>query len=185
MHKRIFEIIARPGIDLPHEGLEAELMLHGNKPVALLAQWGLPGEPEIELSPHMEAKQRRIDAQIARLDEAVSAGRLVKNTVIESPPTRMASSVSVIGHYYCQPDKVDEMNELAAFFAAVAYDLDMKIEMPKEIGLTFGYTQNDIEFWDRGGYDALDPMRRFVLQHTKGIRRYCRARAMMMNAEGP
>jgi hypothetical protein len=70
------------------------------------------------------------------------------------------------------------MQELISFLKTIWYDLDLVLEMPKEVGLAFGYTVNDIEFWDNGGYETLPPLKRFLFEGTRELRRYCRARSM-------
>ncbi|MGA8157896.1 MAG: hypothetical protein WB822_17175 [Rhodoplanes sp.] len=90
-------------------------MLLGDKPIALLVQWDMSGEPKAEMTPEFQRRQDRTDAQIVRLDAAVSEGRLLKQCVVAPPPTRMSAYDSLVAHFYCQHDKVREMQELISF----------------------------------------------------------------------
>jgi len=185
MLRDLFKLIGNYPIDNPHEGREAELMLFGNKPIALLGQWGLPGEPFVKACDLIQRRQESENAQIQCLDRAVDEGKITKKKIIAPPPTRMSAHVSLIAHFYCQNDKVNEMDIFIKFFKDLWYDLEFKLEMPKEVGLSFGYTQEDVDFWENGGYDSLGAARRFILENSKEFRRFCRATAMINSGNSP
>lgn len=111
----------------PHWGCEIELMLAGSKPIAFFT------------IPDIGASRQRL----ARLDEAVLQGQLLKCTV--------GARV-----FYCQPSKQTDMKELMAIYARLdAHAQTHRVPFkPTEsdhirIGQLLGYCAEDIDAFIR------------------------------------
>ncbi len=155
----LFERLAEPGIDGPHDGYEADLLIAGVKPI---------GYCKIS-SCHSLAIEPRDVRNRERLDHAVAIGMLSsrKVTIVDCHPRS--------DRFYCQPDRVPDMEELidvhkefwGASHAALA-------RLSKPVGSYFGFTALDTSF--------IVDKPRTSSESLRNTQRWCRAQSMLMTA---
>lgn len=111
----------------PHQGREAELLLKGEKPVALFSAPCLNHQPD----------------QIQRLEQAVEHGLLCK---------AFMSSAIADRTFYCLPQAQMQMRELMAIYQRLdsqtppdATEMTISLEDHRRIGTLLGYAPEDIE----------------------------------------
>ena len=155
----------------PHDGYEGILLAHGSKPVGLLVPPEGPGDPVNE--PDFITQIR---AQVVIADAAVAAGLILKTTVVVPPSSRYRKDEAMIGHIYAQPAYRAEMMEMADCMQRLWTGDESQI-LSKDSGHFFGYSERDIELC--GQFDRLNPVKRFALEKTNSIRRYCRMQAVL------
>lgn len=164
--------IAKAGIIGPHEGLEANLLAAGTKPVGLIA---VPEHPEATQDP-IFAKSFN---DISVLDELVARGLLLKTIICGRPHGQLGSTF--LGHFYCQPHKHSDMERLAraheAYWANRS-DSDASIS-PEEWGILFGYTNADVTLFNEDMRKNSQSLKWHFMSRTNGLRRRCRQYLML------
>ena len=176
---RIFEKLAEPGIIGPHgeSPTETELLLAGVKPVGLIALVDAPFGKGIKV-------QKTCLENIHRLDEAVASGRLVKKT-IRAENFWGEGSNGVTAHFFAQPSKQDDLNEVLKFHETYWLKGDFQkavSDIKHDIGHYYGYTEKDIELFRNGWNSISNPVERWIMQRTNSLRRYCRVKTMLDHA---
>jgi len=173
---RLFELAARPGIIGPHGTQEADLLIAGVKPVGFISI--IDEDPVAE-----DSVQKKFIDDVKRLDEEVTKGNLLSKTIrIDNFkwPNGLTGGLTV--YLYCQPNKNEDMKLLADNHEKYWKD-GIEEDLPQDIGKYLGYTDKDVELFNNGGYASLNPIYRFLMQHTHDIRQRCRVKSLLNCSE--
>ncbi len=153
----------------PHDGIEAELMLAGKKPLT----WSpvIPAEAYEGLTPKM--LEGTLAGDFMKLEEGVRQGKLKSMDVVVHRYRDFATGEiknnlkPEIYRHYCQPGKEEDMKRMAAFnqklfnFEEPDYSL-----LQKDIGTYLGYRDKDVQLWSRGLRQPLRQASRFIQDHV-------------------
>jgi hypothetical protein len=167
---KIFDLVSRPGIMGPHADVEADLLIAGIKPVGYLAVIEEdPPDPLFE----------DITEQIKRLDEEVNKGNLLSTGfTVENFTWPNGCSARVNAYFYCQPDKEAEM-KIVSDNSEKYWRQGIDEDLPEDSGKYLGYTDNDIELFNNGGYDALNPIQSYIMKRTHDLRKNARIKQLL------
>ncbi|MCP4371511.1 MAG: hypothetical protein GY797_25830 [Deltaproteobacteria bacterium] len=165
--KQLFDAISYLPLIGPDDVYEAELLLHGVKPIGLFVDVIQPPDIIEDYSPSME----KVRNDITNLDIAVSNGILSKQQFTFQGQLEGGFSV---WNLYCQKGIEQDMAELSELLLANLEKREPRFFIPKDYGEYFGYSNADISLFAKGGYDSLPFIIKDILKSTHGLRVKCR-----------
>lgn len=166
LFRYIFKSIAELPLIGPDGEYEADLLIHGSKPIGLFVDKTPPQGVLEDVSPIMD----KIRADIFRLDNEVLSGNLSKCSYTSIDNDGMHCR----WNYYCQPGLENDMNLLAEQIRADNEGHEPAIPLSKDHGHYFGYKPADIRVFQNGGYESAPPIIRSFLEASHCFRLKCR-----------